>query len=507
MKQLCGPILPWLITALTIGVLLQAAAGGEPGTRGTATFEPAKFKDATGNEVEGEVGRLLVPENRSKEDSKLISLAFIRLKSRAEKPGPPMVYLSGGPSAPSTQMAANPQALGSMQLFLAVGDVILLDQRGCGQSRPELQWPRKKPLPDDVFLTREAFVKAMGDVAVEGREYLSSQGVDLTGYTTAESADDVNDLRLALGAEKLNLLGYSYGTHLGLACIRRHGKHLENVVLIGTEGLNHTRKLPSTYDKQMAQIAELVAKDPRVAPHIPDFVEFTRKVLDKLDREPLKVTVMDRGTGKSRELQVGKFGVQLILVADLGDTNDIPVLPKLVHSVDRGDTSILQWFVEKRFAQLGQFSAMFWVMDGSSGATADRWARIESEAKSAVLGNAMNLAFPEVDRAWGTPDLGDEFRAPIVTGVRTLFVSGTLDSNTPPEQSEEIRKTFTNSTHVIVKNAGHEDMLENGDVRRALLGFLRGRDVSGTKIELPTPRFVPMEGFDPAITHPSVPRG
>jgi len=39
-----------------------------------------------------------------------------------------------------------------------------------------------------------------------------------------------------------------------------------------------------------------------------------------------------------------------------------------------------------------------------------------------------------------------------------------------------------------------------------MLGFLRGRDVSETKIELPVPKFVPIEGYDPAIMHPSVPR-
>ena len=45
--------------------------------------------------------------------------------------------------------------------------------------------------------------------------YFRSQGVDIQAYNTIESAHDVDDLRKALGAEKLNLVGFSYGTHLG----------------------------------------------------------------------------------------------------------------------------------------------------------------------------------------------------------------------------------------------------------------------------------------------------
>ena len=59
----------------------------------------------------------------------------------------------------------------------------------------------------------------------------------------------------ALGTEKVNLVGFSYGTHLGLACIRYHGENLNRVVLVGTEGPDHTNKLPFTSDASLKRLA------------------------------------------------------------------------------------------------------------------------------------------------------------------------------------------------------------------------------------------------------------
>jgi hypothetical protein len=104
-------------------------------------------------------------------------------------------------------------------------------------------------------------------------------------------------------------------------------------------------------------------------------------------------------------------------------------------------------------------------------------------------------------------DLGDTFRSPIVSPVRTLFLSGTLDWNTPPFQAEEVRWGFPNSSHIIVRNAGHEQVLPHPDVLGAIARFLSGADVDDVTAGWPPLRFVPIEGYDPARTHPSVPRG
>ncbi len=473
-----------------------------PLKRGQIEGRDVTFRTADGREIAAQVGRSAVPENRSKPNSKLIQVAFVRLKSLGAKPGTPIVFLDGGPGGSATQIAKSPEGLSRVVPVLEQSDLILIDQRGVGESRPNLTWEPDIDLSPDVFLSRESFVKACKQFCARAAAHHRKNGIDLAGYTVVEMADDVNDVRAALAIPKISLVGYSFGTHHALSVIRRHGKFIDRAVLIGTEGPNHTRKLPSTYDRQLDAITKLVAEDELINKDVPDFAALTERVLAKLEDAPLIVRIDKQGD--VLDVPVGKFGLQLIMVIDLGDTNDIPVLPRLLHSIDQGDPSILSWFVQKRYAQIRSMSAVFFVCDEASGATAERWQQIRDEAKTSTLDNAMNLAFPEIDPIWGTRDLGDAFRAPITSEVPTLFISGTLDSNTPPFQAEEVARGFKNATLLVVGNAGHEDMLPNPQVQEAMLRFLGGDDVKDVRIELPKPQFIPVNGERPEVSHPSL---
>jgi pimeloyl-ACP methyl ester carboxylesterase len=46
--------------------------------------------------------------------------------------------------------------------------------------------------------------------------------IDLGQYDTLAVADDVDDIRRALGHAQLDLLGVSYGTRVVLEVVRRH---------------------------------------------------------------------------------------------------------------------------------------------------------------------------------------------------------------------------------------------------------------------------------------------
>ena len=463
--------------------------GAQQRKLGSLTFEPYEYR-IEGHVTEGELGRLIVKENRSNPRSNLIELAFVRLKSTAARPGPPTIYLEGGPGSSAISIARIPEYMRAFTKLRAIGDVILLDQRGVGLSRPNLT-RLSRTLPLDFFANQDTALRVLRERSQEAAEYFQKQGVDLRAYNTVESADDVEDLRKALGADRVNLLGFSYGTHLGLAVIRRHGKHLNRVALIGTEGPNHTQKLPRTSDQQIQTISKLASQDPTVGPFVPEFVGLMKRVLDGLEKEPALVRVTDRRTNKPVDLKVGKFGLQLITIIDLGDTSDLPIFPALFYTIDKGDYSILARFLDKRYNQLGAgLPVMMEVMDSSSGATRQRQAQIDREARTSLLGNVMN--FLDVGEVFGNPDLGDAFRSAIRTSVPTLFVSGTLDNNTPPFQADEVRRRFKQSTHIIVANAGHEDMLVNEQVQRAIVDYFIGRDISGLRIALPALRFLPI---------------
>lgn len=473
-------------------VQAQAPADQPQRREGEIWFEAMKA-EVGGQTYEGERGHLMVRENRKNAKSNLIELSFIRLKSTSDQPGLPTVYLDGGPGSAASTLAGFPEYMRAFQKLREVGDVILLDQRGVGRSKPNLTHLASESLPTNVFADREVALRAFKERAKVAADYFRSKGVDILAYNSIESAHDVDDVRKALGAEKVNLVGFSYGTHLGLACIRYHGKNLNRVVLIGTEGPDHTDKLPSTSDASVRRLASIVARDPELGPKMPDLYASLKRVLDRLEKDPVTVSITDQRTRKPVDVKVGKMGLQFLIMRDLGDANDLPVFPLWFYTMGKGDYSVLKRFVERRYNQFGAgISIMTLVMDISSGVSKSRKLQIQKEAKTALLGDIVNFPISEMGDVFGNPDLGNTYRSPIRTNVPTLFVSGVLDNNTQPFQADEVRKTFRSSTHIIIDNAGHESMLIDPQVQQTMVKFLRGGDVSKVKISLPPLKFQPL---------------
>ncbi len=479
-----------LVLAILVGGARAQAVSDQPKrTEGEVWFEPVK-REIGGQVVEGDLGHLMVRENRNNPKSNLIELAFVRLKSTAKRPGYPTVYLDGGPGSSATSLASVPAYMHAFQKLREVGDVILLDQRGVGRSRPNLSFLAKESLPPDVFADRDVALRAFKERAKAAADHFRSQGVDILAYNSVESAHDVDDLRKALGVEKLNLVGFSYGTHLGLACIRYHGKNLNRVVLIGTEGPDHTDKLPSTSDESIKRLASIVATDPALGARMPDLRGTLERVLDRLEKEPVTVTITDQRSRKPVDIKIGKMGLQFLIMRDLGDTNDLPVFPLWFYTMDKGDYSILKRFAERRYNQFGAgISVMTLVTDISSGVSKARRQQIQKEAKTALLGDIVNFPISEMGDVFGNPDLGDTYRSAIKTDIPTLFVSGVLDNNTQPFQADAVRKTFKTSTHIVIDNAGHESMLVDPQVQQTMVLFLQDQDVSKVKIALPPLKF------------------
>ncbi|WP_109298843.1 alpha/beta hydrolase [Aquimarina sp. AU474] len=459
------------------------------------------FKSDSGKKIEAYVGKLKVLENRNKENSEEIDIHFIQLKSTNPNPKAPVIYLAGGPGGSSTWQAKDPYSLENWLPYLALGDVILLDQRGTGRGTERVLYIWKNDIPQDVLVSEEKAKEYFDEVNRNALIDFARRKVDLEGYTTIENAKDIDELRKALKYDKVSLLGFSYGTHLGQAYIKYFKKQIENAVLIGVEGSDHTFKLPSTMDTQFYKIAMLSNQDQNVNIEVPDLVELYKRVVRKIEKEPITLEVISPLTNSPMKVDIGPFGLNLILRLDIGDRSDLPVFPRLLYTIDQGDYSILKWFVQKRIRLLFGVQGMSVTMDKASGASANRLQRIAEEKKKSIFKNIVNVS---LDSNWPAPDLGSEFRSPLISNTRTLFMSGTLDFNTPPHQAEEVRWGFSNSSHIIIDNAGHEQILTHPEAGSAIIRFLKGENVDDVALSYPKLKFIPVVGDTGKLSHPSM---
>lgn len=453
-------------------------------------IKPYTFETNKKEKVDAEFGTLFVPENRSDPESNLIELAFVRFKSTAKNPGPPIVYLAGGPGGSGIGTARGSR----FPLFMAlreIADVIAFDQRGTGFSKPNLTCLNRLALRLDVAPAREAVIKELREKASDCAFYWHNvQRVDLTGYNTNESADDLEDLRKALGANQLSLWSISYGTHLAFAALRRHPTSIHRVILAGTEGPDHTYKLPGNIQKHLEDLAALIKADPQIGKEIPDFLGLMKSVFDRLDAQPQTVEITDPQTKLKVKVIVNKFVMQFIVANNIG-TTDTERFPALFYRASKGDfTNPAEVWLRQSRSEIG--SAMSYMMDCASGQTAARRERIAREAKGTLLEDVSNFPFPDVCTSWKAPDLGDDFRAPLKSDVPVLFISGTLDARTPISNAEEYRKGFSNSTHIIIEGAVHSDplFLSSPKIKDGMMEFLRGEAVKETKIQGAPIKFV-----------------
>ena len=465
---------------LILGGVFAVSGRGQMTKAGDLKIEPYLFESAKGDKVDAEFGRLTVPENRKDPTGKTIEIAFVRFKGTGAAQDVPTIYLAGGPGGSGIAAARGNR----FPLFMAMrefGDVIALDQRGTGVSKPSLNcgeafdFPAEKP-GNPGELIEKARAKSQACV-----QKLRSQGIDLSSYNTVENAEDIESLRVAIGARKISLWGISYGTHLALAYLKLHPESVNRAVLAGVNGLDDRRKLPSDAQDVLVRVAALVKADRELNEQIPDFLKLAKDVFDGLEKQPVTVAVSDPRTKEKVRVGISKVDLQFLTAQGLGNIQFIRSVPSMFYAMSKGNWEpfALQLLAFRRSPMP---SAMYFSMDCASGGSKQRYEKIEQEEGRTLLGNAFNLMIADSCVAWNVNDLGDAFRRPVKSEVPTLFISGTLDGRTPPARAEDVRKGFTNSTHLIVENASHDDdlFLSTPLIKETIIGFMTGAKLERT---------------------------
>jgi pimeloyl-ACP methyl ester carboxylesterase len=168
---------------------------------------------------------LEVPEDRSNPDGQQIGLRVAVVPAVSAYPDPdPLFVLAGGPGDAATQFFAWLPSV--FQDVHATRDIVLVDQRGTGDSHP--LW--LVPMPDTSQVSETEADALLSAWATESLEAIDA---DPRMYTTRVAAEDIDEVREALGYEAINLYGTSYGGTLAQYYLRQHEERVRVAILDG----------------------------------------------------------------------------------------------------------------------------------------------------------------------------------------------------------------------------------------------------------------------------------
>jgi pimeloyl-ACP methyl ester carboxylesterase len=478
----------------------QPAKSAEPAAHkaGDVVLEAASFDTKETGKVDFEFGTLYVPENRADPKSRLIGVGFARFKARKATGAPPTFHLPGGPGTSflaflkpdNKQLGAR---LKQIERYRQVGDVVLVDQRGFSERGEVLKYKHRTPdepldQPGSLARATEAF-KEMARAAVA--DY-AKKGADLRGYTVKECADDVNDLRQALGYERLTLVGTSFGSQWSFAIMRRHPDKVARALLSGVEPLDYGYDMPSHVLAAVQRLWWEAERDPRLKPYLPPggLMQAARDVLRRLEREPLRVGVKDPKSGDKTTIVLGREDFQRDAFFKAADGPAF--LLSLYHGhYDAWAASVLA----NRRARDVEQRMIGPLIDVGLGVTPKRKFFLRNDPASDFLGHWNFDSYLATVGIWPTADVGDDFRTEIICRIPVVFAQGDWDTSTPVENTLDIAPNFPNSRVLIAEHGSHGVLgpiaQSLPDVNAKLLEFLEtgGTTNLPARVKLPTPKF------------------
>src|SRR6185369_5565354 len=261
------------------------------------------LNDCTVEGVQGpaKCGTLEVYENRATKQGRMIGINLVVLPATGDKREPdPLVYFAGGPGSAATE-----DAPGIANLFKKVRehrDLLFVDQRGTGKSNP-LNCPFFNPNDLQSYL---GYFFPLEDVRKCRAELEAT--ADLKLYTTDIAVDDMDEVRAALGYERLNLFGASYGTRAALTYLKRYPKRVRTATLQGVAPPNEYMPLdfPLGNERALQGILAECAADEACNAAFPNLQDEAKSLLAQLIKGPVEVEVQKPNSSERVKVKLSR---------------------------------------------------------------------------------------------------------------------------------------------------------------------------------------------------------
>lgn len=400
--------------------------------------------------IKARCGVFLRPQDPVKPDGKMLELRVAVVPALSLEPAPdPLVPIAGGPGQASSDFyAANREAFEKIRRNR---DIVLLDQRGTGRSAP-----MDCDVDDDIV---EGLL-SLEETRAATQACLDSLPHDPRFFTTSVAVTDLEALREALGYEKFNLYGISYGTRVAQHFARRFPASTRAVILDGVVppqvalGPAVATQAQIALDNTFARCAAAETCKQR----FPDIAATFATLRVRLSAEPVSVTIAhpvsgapetvsfsaDELAGVIRLLSYHPSTVALIpfLIDEAANDRFAPLAAQLLTITDAVGEAL----------SLGMHNAVVCTEDAPF---FDGEAITMEDLDATYIGPSMVEALRNICSVWPAGVLDEHFKSPLKTDLPVLLLSGDADPITPPRFAEMAAVEMTNTLLLTGKDQGH----------------------------------------------------
>ncbi|TKR30118.1 alpha/beta hydrolase [Luteimonas gilva] len=466
---------------------------------GSLAFKPCTLASPFGaGSIEAQCGSLQVAENPAQPAGRKIALniAWIPADEKGDHAPDPVFMLAGGPGQAAAE--SYPAVAPAFAEVSKKRDVILVDQRGTGKSHP---LTCKSDAGEGDAGDDAAALQAARAEAETCRDALA-KNADLRFYTTTDAVRDLDAVRKAIGADKINLIGISYGTRVAQQYAMRHPANTRTIALDSVApntiylGNDFARNLENALDLQFGRCAKI----PNCAKALGDPRQRLNALMAKLKAEQPMVSYRDAATGESKQEKLTPMHVAALARMYAYAPAAASLLPLLIDEASAGRYEGLMALSKMLTGSLSDQMAYGMQLSVICSEDVDG-VRGDPSMASSLLGNALVDVLVAQCAIWPKGARPDDFHQPLATPVPALLMSGELDPVTPPSYADSVVKTLPNGRALTLRGQGH-NVIGAGCMPKLFAQFLDKADAKSLDAKCLdaltyTPPFTSFNGWEP----------
>jgi pimeloyl-ACP methyl ester carboxylesterase len=445
-----GKSTPFALLALAIAFLSPRPLAAQT----TPKFVPGACADSS-KYPDAKCGTVTVYENRTAKSGRQISLnvAVLPALNRDHQPDP-LFLIAGGPGQAVVELYLQGGRKDFVAAVRARRDIVLVDQRGTGGSHA---------LPCALYPASAGVQAIFGEFAPTEvvracRETLSKEA-DLTQYTTPIAVDDLDDVRAALGYDKINLHGGSYGTRAALVYMRQHPTHVRSAILEGVAPTDYKLPLPVARATQHAldRVIDDCAEDGVCHKAYPDVRADLNLVLSALDKGAVKIQVVNPVTKKPETVELSRNGFADRLGHLLYSPDLARLVPFVLNQAARGDFTTYASINASVISQIetGINRGMYLSITCAEDVPWITDADIAKETAGTIMGARRTEYARSACKEWPRANIPAGYLQPVDSNAPVLILSGDTDPVAPSWIADGAAKHLPNSRHIIIKYGAH----------------------------------------------------